>query len=52
MEIGRETPDAAACARFLEEGFRVVAVGLKRLGRQLATRLNPVPGKPLPSHDD
>jgi hypothetical protein len=52
MEIGRETPEAAVCARLLEEGSRVVAEGLRRLGLRLAAGLKPAPRKPLASLDD
>lgn len=52
MEIGRETPEAAVCARLLEEGSRVVAEGLRRLGLRLAAGLKPATRKPLASLDD
>ena len=52
MEIGRETPEAAVCARLLEEGGRVVAEGLRRIGLRLVAGLKPAPRKPLAALDD
>jgi hypothetical protein len=40
MEIGRETPDSAVCARLLEEGWGVVGEGLGRLGRAIRLRMS------------
>ena len=52
MEIGREIPEAAVCARLLEGGGRVVADGLRRLGLRLRAGLKPAPRQPLASLDD
>lgn len=40
MEIGRETPDSAACVRLLEEGSQMVASALRRLRDALADRVS------------
>jgi hypothetical protein len=52
MEIGRETPDSAVCARLLEEGWRVVMAGLGRLGRAASRRVNLTPPSPVQTCDD
>jgi hypothetical protein len=52
MEIGREMPEAAVCTHLLEEGSRVVAEGLRRLGRRLAVGVKLAPRRPLASLDD
>jgi hypothetical protein len=52
MEIGRETPDSAVCARLLEEGWAVVVAGLRRLGRPLIVRVNLALRRPVGTCDD
>ena len=50
MEIGRETPESAVGARLLEEGWAVIALGLRRLGRMIGLRIRrtlPEPVRPL-----
>ena len=52
MEIGRETPDSARCARLLEEGWDVVAVGLGRLAQALSIRVSLTLRRPVGTCDD
>lgn len=52
MEIGRETPDSAVCARLLEEGWGVVMAGLGRLGRALSIRVSLTLRRPVGTCDD
>lgn len=52
MEIGRETPDSAVCARLLEEGWQVAMAGLRRLGLALSLRVNLTPRSPVQTCDD
>ncbi|HEY8106617.1 MAG TPA: hypothetical protein VIE46_10945 [Gemmatimonadales bacterium] len=52
MEIGRETPDSAVCARLLEEGWAVVMAALGRLGRAMSLRVSPTLRRPVRTCDD
>ncbi len=52
MEIGRETPDSAVCARLLEEGWRVATAGLGRLGGALSLRVSLTPRSTVRTCDD
>jgi hypothetical protein len=52
MEIGRETPESAVCARLLEEGCAVVLEGLGGLRRAIGLRMGLALRTPVRPLDD